>query len=97
VREIVRWAAQQLLPEHERLLASWPQTLRVEIAGLGAVLFCHATPRSDTELFTRLTPEDRLAPIFAGLGVSLAVCGRTHMQFDRRTAAGYPPRQDVHC
>src|SRR5919108_3308877 len=26
VREIVRWVAQQLHPEHERLLASWPQT-----------------------------------------------------------------------
>ncbi len=29
---------------------------------LGDVLFCHATPRSDTEIFTRLTPEDRLLP-----------------------------------
>jgi putative phosphoesterase len=83
VREIVRWVAQQLHPEHEWLLASWPQTLRVEVAGLGAVLFCHATPRSDTELFTRLTPEDRLAPLFDGLGVSLVICGHTHMQFDR--------------
>jgi predicted phosphodiesterase len=56
-REIVRHSAQQLDPEHERLLASWSKTLRVEIPGLGAVLFCHATPRNDTEIFTRLTPE----------------------------------------
>jgi diadenosine tetraphosphatase ApaH/serine/threonine PP2A family protein phosphatase len=83
VREIVRWVAQQLHPEHERLLASWPQTLRVEIAGVGEVLFCHATPRSDTEIFTRLTHEERLVPIFDGLGVSLVICGHTHMQFDR--------------
>lgn len=83
-REAVRWTAQQLDPEQERLLAGWPETLRVEIAGLGEVLFCHATPRNDTEIFTRLTPEDRLLPVFAGLGVPLAVCGHTHMQFDRR-------------
>jgi putative phosphoesterase len=82
-REIMRWTAQQLGPEHARLLASWPMTLGVEIRGLGKVLFCHATPRSDTEVFTRLTPEDRLLPVFEGLNVSLVICGHTHMQFDR--------------
>jgi len=82
-REVVRWVARQLHPEHERLLASWPKTLRVEIRGLGEVLFCHATPRNDTELFTRLTPEDRLLPLFEGLNVPVVVCGHTHMQFDR--------------
>jgi hypothetical protein len=56
-----------------------------ESAELGQrqVLFCHATPRSDTELFTRLTPEERLVPAFEGLDVALVVCGHTHMQFDR--------------
>ena len=57
--------------------------MRVEIGGVGEVLFCHATPRSDTEIFTRLTPEDRLLPIFAGLNAPMVVCGHTHMQFDR--------------
>jgi putative phosphoesterase len=82
-REVVRWVAQQLDPEHERLLAGWPKTCRVEIRGLGEVLFCHATPRNDTEIFTRLTSEDRLLPIFEGLNVPVVVCGHTHMQFDR--------------
>jgi predicted phosphodiesterase len=82
-REPVRWTAQQLLPEYDRWLAGWPKTLRVEIKGPGEVLFCHATPRNDTEIFTRLTPEDRLLPVFGGLNVSVAVCGHTHMQFDR--------------
>ena len=83
-REAIRWVARQLGPEDERLVASWPRTLRVEIPGLGEALFCHATPRNDTEMFTRLTPEDRLLPVFAGLDVPLVVCGHTHMQFDRR-------------
>jgi len=82
-RETIHWNAQQLDPEHAHLLGSWPKTLRVEIPGLGDALFCHATPQSDTDVFTRLTPEDRLLPIFEGLDVSLVVCGHTHMQFDR--------------
>jgi hypothetical protein len=34
-REAVRWSARQLHPDHERLLARWPKTLRVGIPGLG--------------------------------------------------------------
>jgi putative phosphoesterase len=83
----VRWSAQQLNGEHQRILAGWPPTLRMEIPDLGAVLFCHATPRNDTEIFTRLTPETVLVPIFKELGVSVVVCGHTHMQFDRRIGA----------
>jgi predicted phosphodiesterase len=82
-REVMRWVAGQLHPEYEPLLAGWPGTLRVPIGGLGEVLFCHATPRNDTEIFTRLTPEDRLLPVFQGLDAPVVVCGHTHMQFDR--------------
>ena len=81
--EPVRWNARQLRSEHEQLLASWPSTLRVEIRGLGEVLFCHATPRNDTDCFTRLTAEDRLLPIFESANASVVVCGHSHMQFDR--------------
>ena len=70
-------------PDYTRVLASWPKTIRLEVPGLGGVLFCHGTPASETDAFTRLTPEDVLLPVFDGLGVSLVVCGHTHMQFDR--------------
>jgi putative phosphoesterase len=83
-QEAIEWVAQELGAEHERVLASWRMTLRREIGGLGEVLFCHATPRSDTENFTRLTPEEPLVPIFQTGGAEVAVCGHTHMQFDRR-------------
>ena len=82
-REAVRWVAQQLDSEHERFLDSWPKILRVDVPGLGEVLFCHATPRNNTEIFTRFTPEDCLLPIFEGLNVPVVICGHTHMQFDR--------------
>ncbi len=82
-REAMRWNAAQLGPEDERLLSNWPLTLRLTIPGIGDVLFCHATPRNDVEIFTRLTPEERLMPIFGTLDAALAVCGHTHMPFDR--------------
>jgi diadenosine tetraphosphatase ApaH/serine/threonine PP2A family protein phosphatase len=82
--EIYRWTAAQLQPEFEPVLARWPQTFQLEIDGLGQVLFCHSTPRSETEVFTRLTGEDRLLPLFEPLQVAVLVCGHTHMQFDRR-------------
>jgi predicted phosphodiesterase len=83
VREVIRWTAQQLSPEHQRVIASWPAIFRLAVRGLGQVLFCHATPRSDTEIFTRLTPDERLLPVFDGINVPLVICGHTHMQFDR--------------
>jgi predicted phosphodiesterase len=65
----------------------WPATARVEIAGLGRVLFCHATPRNDTDIFTRLTPDDRLHQLFGHVDADVVVCGHTHMPFERRVGA----------
>ena len=83
ILEIYRWTAAQLQPEFEPLLARWPKTFQLQIDGLGQVLFCHSTPRSETEIFTRLTSEDRLLPLFDQLQVAVIVCGHTHMQFNR--------------
>jgi len=47
------------------------------------VLFCHATPESETDAFTRLTPEDPLIPLFSRANAPLVVCGHTHLPFDR--------------
>jgi diadenosine tetraphosphatase ApaH/serine/threonine PP2A family protein phosphatase len=47
------------------------------------VLFCHATPRDDNEIFTRQTDEARLLPIFETARANVVICGHTHMQFDR--------------
>ena len=82
-REALRWVAQQLGPKDEQMLAGWPPTLNVEVDGLGMVMFCHATPSNDTDVFTRLTSEAALLPVFDGIGARLVVCGHTHMQFDR--------------
>jgi predicted phosphodiesterase len=80
--ELFRWTADQVR-EYQDVLTGWPLTTTLEIDGLGNVLFCHATPRNEVEIFTRMTPEERLAPVFAAVDASVVVCGHTHMQFDR--------------
>lgn len=82
-REPVQWVAGQLTDDDERWISSWPSTQRLDVAGVGPVLFCHATPRSDREIFTRRTPEAVLRPVFADVEAAIVVCGHTHMPFDR--------------
>jgi putative phosphoesterase len=79
----IKWNSAQLTQDQERRITRWPATLTMQIPGLGSVLFCHATPRNDVEIFTRRTPEAALLPVFAQVEESLIVCGHTHMQFDR--------------
>ena len=80
----VRWNVDQLGGEERDLVASWPMTIRLTVPPFGEVLFCHATPRNENEIFTSLTADDRLIPIFDAANASMVVCGHTHIQFDRR-------------
>jgi putative phosphoesterase len=82
-REVVAWAAAELATDREPPFARWPKTLRLQLPGLGDVLFCHGTPRHENEIFTRLTAEDRLLPVFESVEADVVVCGHTHMPFDR--------------
>ncbi len=78
-----RWVTQQLSPEHTQFLSSWTPTLQLKTDTWGDVFFCHGTPRSNSEIFTRLTSEKKLASIFENLSASVVVCGHTHMPFER--------------
>jgi predicted phosphodiesterase len=81
--DVIHWSAAHLGAAHRAWIARWPSTCRVDVHGLGTVLFCHATPRNDYECFTRLTAEEKLVPIFTGHDAPVVVCGHTHMPFDR--------------
>jgi putative phosphoesterase len=81
------WAATFLDRADRDFLAALPPLLALEIDGLGDVLFCHATVRSDEERVTTATPPERLAQILAEAGADVVVAGHTHRQFDR-TAGG---------
>jgi predicted phosphodiesterase len=52
VRHLMEWTANQLDTRHRDYLASLPETVTLNIDGMGDVLFCHATPRSDEEILT---------------------------------------------
>lgn len=86
IADVNRWCLEQLSPHQQRFLSDLPETEVVSIEELGEVLFCHATPRSDDETFTAMTPEEDAASILAGVNHGLIVCGHTHSQFDRRVA-----------
>jgi predicted phosphodiesterase len=85
-RPIIEWTAEQHRGDREQL-ERWPLTLRLDVPRLGTVLFCHATPRNDDEGFVKTTAEDKIRPLFDGLGAALVVCGHTHMPFDRMVGA----------
>jgi putative phosphoesterase len=87
VREAARWTARQLERPHRDFLANLPPQLVIPIDGLGEVLFCHATPRNDEELFTHASPEERVRRFFAGVQQQIVVCGHTHIQFERQLDA----------
>lgn len=84
-RETVRRAAAQIDDDEAAFMAGWPLTLTVDVGG--PVLFCHATPRDDNEIFTAATSAERLRAAFANVTAPIVVCGHTHMQFDRRLGA----------
>lgn len=77
------WAASRIGELHRDLLASFPERVVVEVGTIGEVLFCHATPRSDEEIVTTATSDDRLRGILVDVGQDLVVCGHVHTQYDR--------------
>ena len=72
------WIEAQLGEEAVSWLAGLPFS-----AVLDDVLYVHATPRSDEEIVTELTTDERLADILAGVDQRLIVAGHTHMQLRR--------------
>ena len=77
------FAAAALSQIHRDFLAGFEETVALELDGLGATLFCHGSPRSDSEILTPLTPPQRMTEALAGVAQRVIVCGHTHRQFDR--------------
>ena len=78
-----RWMVEQHDASLRRLLASFPATVELEVDGLGDVLFCHGSPRSDEELVTVETPEARLAEAVGGCEAGVVVTAHTHVRYER--------------
>jgi len=71
-------SAAELGAERATALGALPLTI-----ALDGVLFCHASPRRDDEMLTRLSPPRRWADALSGVPGGLVVAGHTHQQDDR--------------
>jgi putative phosphoesterase len=77
--EAFEYARARLSAEQLDFLRTRPLTVSI-----GRVLFCHATPRNDEEILTKISPDERWREALAGVDADVVVCGHTHVQFDRR-------------
>jgi len=80
---LMEFVRERLSADQLEFLAALPLTEAVAVDGLGNALFCHATPRSDEELLTRISPDERWLAALEGVQAKVVVCGHTHVQFDR--------------
>jgi putative phosphoesterase len=76
------WVDAQLDDDDRAWLAALPPTVVLD-----DVLFCHATPTSDMDIVTVLSPDERLQVLFRSVDQALVVCGHTHTQYDRRAGS----------
>ncbi|GAB1529527.1 MULTISPECIES: metallophosphoesterase family protein [Brevibacillus] len=84
VREITSWVAEQLSRSDRDFLAQLPLTYTLNREDFEDVLFCHAIPTNDEDIFTPLTPDAIVAAYFEGTQQRTVICGHTHIQFERR-------------
>jgi putative phosphoesterase len=77
------WLLEQLDASRREFFAALPRRLVMDVEGLGSVLFCHGSPRSEDEIITAITTAERLRPMLEDVEQRLVICGHTHVQFDR--------------
>lgn len=81
--EVADWVVNQLTSEQKDFILTWTNSVQLKLTTMCSAYFCHGTPRSNAEIFTLITPEERMRKIFRDTGASVYVCGHTHMQFER--------------
>jgi len=77
-KQVNDWCADRLSAKQLAFLRSRPATFAAD-----GILFCHGSPRRDTDKITVGTPDERIAGWCAGVAESTVVCGHTHAQFER--------------
>lgn len=81
--ERMYWVRDRLSPAHRAFLENLPEQMVLDVQGLGPVLFVHGSPRSDEEIITALTSDQRLSDILTHVKQRFVIGGHTHMQLDR--------------
>jgi len=80
------WLLEQHSPQGRARLATFVEQASVDVTGLGPVRFCHGSPRSDEEVVTPETTDERVRTFMQGVAERVLVTAHTHLQFDRRVA-----------
>ena len=75
-------SAAEIGDERARMLGELALTIELD-----GVRYCHASPRRDDEMLTRLSAPGRWADALAGVPNALVVAGHTHQQDDRIVGA----------
>jgi putative phosphoesterase len=78
-----QWMQDRHSAEARAFVERFAEHEAAEVAGLGAVRFCHGSPRSDEECVTPETPADRVREFMAGVDELVVVTAHVHIQFDR--------------
>jgi predicted phosphodiesterase len=78
-----QWLQEKHSASERAFLAEFSEQHVVAIEGLGPTRFCHGSPRSDEELVTPGTPDERILAMTAGVSERVIVTAHTHLQFDR--------------
>jgi predicted phosphodiesterase len=79
---VARFAAARLSPSDRELLASFETTIVED-----GIMFCHGSPRCDTEIVTIFTPDEIIEEISSGVAEPVIVGGHVHHQFDRKVGS----------
>jgi putative phosphoesterase len=85
-RDPSEWVRERVGEERVAWLSGLPTTVTIDVDGLGAVCFCHGSPRSDEDIVTAVSAVARVEPMLDGVDEDLVVSGHTHVQFDRVVA-----------
>jgi predicted phosphodiesterase len=81
-----RWMVATHAPDDVAFVETSAPAHVVAVDGLGAVRFCHGSPRSDEECVTPITPAARIRALSAGIAERVLVTAHIHVQFDREVA-----------
>jgi putative phosphoesterase len=80
--EMVQFTAEHLTDRHFDLLRRSQPTVTLSTSDEEPLLFCHGSPRADTDVITRISPAARVLPMLVGTN-GIVIGGHTHQQFDR--------------
>jgi predicted phosphodiesterase len=78
-----RWMLEQHSAGTLDALGTFSTTVTLDVQGLGPTRFCHGSPRTDEELITPRTPDERMIALLEQVDERVLVSAHTHLQFDR--------------